>query len=460
MKVRGETTGALSIYSMKGPLEEEGVQIAEELARRLGIAMENVRLYKEAVEREEFQRALTELAGAVSSTLDTEAVLEAICSRALELLAVDGVYIWVLQEEENRFYGASACGFRADEFIGLTLDLSVTERGAGQALESGKAFYRHNVTPEMRPVQLEKLQGRSDLFQPLVSRGAPLGVMMITDIQDPERFDDHTLAVTGLLAGFAATALANAKAYERERRVAETLQRSLLAEIPEVMDHFELAHFYAPARQEAAIGGDFYDYIKVGDGRYGLVIGDVSGKGLEAAVVTAMAKYVLRAYAAEDPEPVSVLAKANNAVAKYTGAELFITLIYGLLNTRTKRFKYASAGHEPVLVYRSRDRKVEVGTAVGMAAGVALGQEYMTSECTLSEGDVLVLYTDGLTDARSPDGEFLGIEGLSSMVSELGELSAGEFLEALMDRVRTYTGGEFRDDVAVLVVRPAPSGKP
>jgi len=316
------------------------------------------------------------------------------------------------------------------------------------------AFYRHDVKATgIAGLMGERFHAESDLFQPLASAGQPLGVMIMTDIHDPKHFNEGSLSKAGLIAGYAATAVANARAYMRERRIAETLQRGLLPEVPETIDGLELAHFYTPARREAEIGGDFYDWIEFPGDVYGLVIGDVSGKGLEAAVVTAMAKYVLRAYTAEDPEPPEVMAKANNAVFQYTGPDMFITLVYGILNPSSRRFRFVSAGHEPILLYRHSEKKAGFETPMGLAAGVSGNQEYLSHEVSLSPGDVMLLYTDGLTDARPPQGEFLGQDRLGALVAELAELPAKELVKALMQRVKDYAGGEFADDVALLLVR-------
>lgn len=458
MKVHGQVVGALSVSSIREPLVEEQVPMVEELARRLGIALENIGLYEDTLNREEFQRGLAQLAVSVGTSLDPSVVLDEICSRSLELLDADGVYIWVLDEDRNSLTGASACGCNAEEFVGMTLPLSEADTGAVQALRRKEGFYLHEMPAwqDVGPLLTQKFNAQASMFQPLLSGGKALGVMVVTDTDDPEHFDERSLARAGLLAAYAATALANASSYQRERRIAETLQRGLLPEIPERIPNFELAHFYTPAWQEAAIGGDFYDFMEVGKDLYGLEIGDVSGKGLEAAVVTAMAKYVIRAYTAEDAEPAVVLERTNNAIVKYTESELFITMVYGLLNTKTRRFRYGSAGHEPMLVYRAKENAVAYEDPHGTAAGLIPDEEYLTRECALEPGDMIVMYTDGLTDARSPQRDFLGHDRLAKMVQELAGRPAQEFLQELMKRVQDYVGGEFADDIAVLVVRASP----
>lgn len=460
MMVHGETIGVLSISSTRAPLRQNDVPVAEDLARRLGVALENMNLYAETLEREKFQRSLADLASAVSSTLDPEAILSTVCERTRAVFGTDGVYIWVLEEDEDRLVGTSACGFRANEFVGLSLPLSATDTYAIKALERRQGFYVSDMDQTVATGRLAttRFQSRSAVFQPLISAGTPLGVMVISDAHNPHRFDDRSVKMAEVLAGYAAQALSNARAYVRERRIAETLQRSLLSDLPARIDGFEMSHFYTPARQEAAIGGDFYDFLDVGGGLCALVVGDVSGKGLDAAVTTALVKYLIWAYAAEDSQPGVVLERVNNAIARYTEPELFVTLVYGLLDARHASFRYGNAGHEPILVYRANERSVEYQARIpGMAAGLQMGQEYLTGEITLAPGDMMLMYTDGLTDARSPHGEFLGQDGLERLVLESVGGSAGDFLSGLMDRVKRFSGGEFGDDVAVLVVRRPPA---
>lgn len=459
MRIRGEMLGALSVFSPAGQLSEGGIPVVQELARRLGSALENSRLYEESLEREEFQTGLTRLATAASSTLEPGAVLATTCSQTQELLEADGVYIWVLHDEGDKLHGTSACGFNSRAFIGSALHLEQEGHPIIRAFKDKESFYLHNASTCAALVSIEDWECpiQSAVYQPLVSAGQALGVMVITDTHDPERFDETTLERAGLLAQYAATALSNARAYERERKIAETLQRSLLAEIPERVGNFELAHFYTPARREATIGGDFYDFISIGGNWYDLVIGDVSGKGLQAAVVTALAKYVIRAYAAEDPNPALVLSRANDAVFKYTSAELFITLVTCLLETTTGEVRYSSAGHEPILIYRNQDKRTEYEEPNGIASGILPEAEYTMSSLFLAPGDMLIMYTDGLTDARSPAGEFLGQEGLARLTQELAGTSASYFLDRLVEKVKSFTGGEFSDDIAVLVIRA--SGK-
>jgi len=240
--------------------------------------------------------------------------------------------------------------------------------------------------------------------------------------------------------------------YEHQRGIAETLQKSFLPSTRPKVAGYEIADAYIAAQEHAQVGGDFYDIIELGDGMLGLVIGDVSGKGVEAAVHTAMAKYMLRGFAHEDHEPSVVLTRLNDAMARYVHGEVFITLFYGVLYTHEKKLVYANGGHEHPLLYRSRTGDFVALECTGPAVGVIPDCEYTQTEVHLAEGDAFVLYTDGITEARR-DKEFLGYEGLKTMLAHIETTSAREMTNQILARVQDYADGKLQDDIALLVVK-------
>src|SRR5205807_8336647 len=148
------------------------------------------------------------------------------------------------------------------------------------------------------------------------------------------------------IASQAAVAIENARTLEEERTVAHTLQESLLPPANPLIGGYDVKSYYAPASDVMQVGGDYYDFIDLGDGRCGVVLGDVCGKGVTAAVYTAMAKYMLRAYALEDPTPAAVLTRLNRALFSQMSEEcMFITLVYGVLDTRPGQFSYVHGAH-------------------------------------------------------------------------------------------------------------------
>ncbi len=247
-------------------------------------------------------------------------------------------------------------------------------------------------------------------------------------------------------------------AHDHQRDIAETMQSSLLPVVPPRLGTIEFAHKYQAALEEALIGGDFYDLFSLGGPLLGLVLADVSGKGLKAAVQTAMLKYTLRGFAIETPSsPSEVLARVNDVLCSpMSSHEGFVTLFYGVLNTDTGELVYASAGHEPPL-----HRAVQTGLATplpagdGLALGVLPGCPYEDCFLTFAPGDLLLLYTDGLTEARADNGTFLGLDGLARLLPA-ADVPAEAAVAAIYNAVTRFAANVRRDDVAMLALRRLP----
>jgi sigma-B regulation protein RsbU (phosphoserine phosphatase) len=178
----------------------------------------------------------------------------------------------------------------------------------------------------------------------------------------------------------------------------------------------------------------------------------VSGKGLTAAVHTAMATHTMRAYALEDSEPSSVLSRMCDAMQVLTPETLFVTLIYGVLDTAKRKFTYASAGHDPPILVRAGHADILDLEATGPALGIGVCFEYAQGEVELIAGDVLVFYTDGLTEARL-GGEMFGVEGIERVVREKADLPLDELSQRIIHAASEFAGGDLRDDIALLVIR-------
>ena len=182
---------------------------------------------------------------------------------------------------------------------------------------------------------------------------------------------------------------------------------------------------------------------------------DVSGKGLEAAVQTAMLKYTLRGFALETPDdPARVLARVNDVLCSpMSSHDGFVTLFYGVLDTQTGEMVYANAGHEPPLFREAATGEVRpLPPCDGLAFGAMGGVAYEECRAALAPGDLLLLYTDGITEARADDSSFLGLEGLTALLPR-ADVSAAECIRAVYAGVSAFAGDVRRDDVAMLALR-------
>jgi serine phosphatase RsbU (regulator of sigma subunit) len=240
---------------------------------------------------------------------------------------------------------------------------------------------------------------------------------------------------------------------EHELGVARRIQHALLPkDLPE-LEGWEIARHYQPARE---VGGDFYDFLRLEDGRVGLVIGDCSGKGIAAALVMANTQSVLRAVAQrEGITPGRVLEEANEVLYVYIPPTMFITCLYAILDPDSGELVYANAGHD--LPYLHRNSEAEELRARGMPLGLMPGMSYEEKKTVLNVGVAALFYSDGLVEAHDPKGEMFGFPRLRAFVAEHSEDRSLE--EALLEELYSFVGEgwEQEDDITLLTLRRSSS---
>ena len=234
---------------------------------------------------------------------------------------------------------------------------------------------------------------------------------------------------------------------EQELRLARRIQHALLPkDLPE-LEGWQIAYHYQPARE---VGGDFYDFLRLEDGRVGLVIGDVSGKGMAAALVMANTQSVLRAVARRKGiTPGQVLQEANELMYSYMPPNTFVTCFYGLLDPKNGRLVYANAGHDPPC--ERHDRQVDVLRARGMPLGLMPGMLYEEEAAIIAVGDDLLFYSDGLVEAHDPKGEMFGFPRLQGLIKahRSGDSSVISFLLSELTR---FTGKNWNQEDDITLV--------
>jgi serine phosphatase RsbU (regulator of sigma subunit)/predicted ester cyclase len=238
---------------------------------------------------------------------------------------------------------------------------------------------------------------------------------------------------------------------ERELEVARSIQQaSLPEEVPE-LEGWQISPYYQPARE---VGGDFYDFHLLPEGKLGLVIGDATGKGVPAALVMSTTCGMLQstARALGSPSPGEVLAQVNETLLARVPTNMFVTCFYAILEPESGSLRYANAGHDPPHVRRSDDNAEEL-RARGMPLGLMAGMGYEEEVASLSEGESVLFYSDGLVEAHDPQGQMFGFPRLRTLVAKHGEESSlGEFL---MEELYSFVGEgwEQEDDITLLTLR-------
>jgi serine phosphatase RsbU (regulator of sigma subunit) len=240
---------------------------------------------------------------------------------------------------------------------------------------------------------------------------------------------------------------------QREQHAARTLAETFLAQTIQLPD-FQVATRYEPASEVFRVGGDYFDFIELGERRIGVVIGDVCGKGAPAAAYTAKARYMLRAYAIEDPSPSGVLNRLNRALCEQGSSSCqFLTLVYGVLDLESAAFTYGNAGHPPPILLDPETGYHEL-RSTGTVLAVAPELEWDERTVRLAPGAVLALFTDGVTEARR-SGEMWGHAGIRGVLEAHRSKHAPAIATALYDSAAAFAGGHMGDDVAIVVIRHA-----
>jgi PAS domain S-box-containing protein len=288
------------------------------------------------------------------------------------------------------------------------------------------------------------------LVLPLLAGDAVLGSMSV----GRRTLDDHEDQLVRELARRVALAVTNAQLYRERDQVAATLQRSLLPpDLPE-LPGFELAAAFRAAGRANEVGGDFYDAFLLGGDRWALVIGDVCGKGADAAAITALARYAIRTIATDEDGPGTVLGRVNEVLLRHGDPERFVTALFARVDVSDpSRVVVASAGHPPPVVLRAGGEPA-VEKAVGTLLGVVEEPRLPDHELRLDVGDTLVLVTDGVLEARidRDSTDILGLPGMLRELAALADRSPAGIAEGLAD-VAQVSPERQRDDIAILVLR-------
>jgi PAS domain S-box-containing protein len=396
----------------------------------------------------ELSDALTAIDADMSATRDADEIIEVVVRDAAAALRVE---LAALLEPDGEGWSIR-CAVGLDERRDASAVLACGGLVADVVVEADSPVIIADPyldDPRIGGRCLEALGVRALLAAPLRSRDVVEGVLVFVDPAEPFGFADSEVEFTTRLTRSLALALENARLYAAEHRIADTLQAALL-DLPDVLPGLSFSHRYRSATEATRVGGDFYDLFDLGSGRVGVIIGDVSGKGLEAAALTSFVKTTIKTHAYDGSPPADVMTKANDVLIRSLLKASFVTVFYGVLHTWSGRLTYCSGGHPPGIVKGPNDVVALPGTE-SPVLGAFADMTFSERDIQLLPGDTLLLYTDGVTEARGPDGLF-GDERLVELCGSSQAKNPEELVTAVLDGVLAWTGGSLRDDLALLAL--------
>lgn len=473
--VTEELIGLLAVYPPRGrTLAPDETALLSALAVQLGVAVQNARLHEQATrlaaEREEALaaesqssrelRSLYEISRSFVDELTLDATIDAVVRAVVGLLGVDAAVLRVPDE-------------RGDELVAVRVHVpdqrlegavgSILARPQRLAKLPGRRLFRSGRALVLDAESAVNLGASYELLGPFLERGATcvvvpvrtpselLGTLTLLSL-DPDRpITGRALELADSIVRQAAIAIDRARLYEQQKSFSDTMQRSLLPRSQPDVPGLDVGAVYASSGR-VEVGGDVYDFLTLPDGRLAVALGDVTGHGIDATADMAMTKFVFRSLTREHPEPGDFLAFANEVAVGELAAEKFVTLVYVTIDPGSGELVCASAGHPQPRLVRP-DGAVETVEARGLALGIDSEQTYAEVREQLEPGSLVVLYTDGVVEARGADGELWGHDRLDGFLSENRGRPAADVAARTIAACREFAGGDLEDDCAIVVVK-------
>ncbi len=325
-----------------------------------------------------------------------------------------------------------------------------------EAMNSRKAILSADATSDERFSMAQSIADfaiRSMICAPMVaSEGEPLGVIQIDTMNQKSRFSDEDLEVLAGVASQAALSLENArmheqvlaqKGLERDLELARRMQRALLPARPPQVPGYVFFDYYQSARQ---VGGDYYDYVELPDGRFAVIVGDVAGKGVSAALLMARLSADVRFMLASEADPAVAVEKINNGFANADWQDKFVTMIVAVVDPMSHKLSLVNAGHMAPLLRRKGGTVEEVGEEeAGLPLGVASDMSYEAVHRELEPGDFVTVFTDGFSEAMNESRDLYGLERLMEQVSS-SAVSVGDLGQHILDDVNKFVDGYAQSD--------------
>ncbi len=465
LHVQDEAIGLLIAYPGARTISDNDTALLAALAAQLAVAVQNARLHERTkelgealgdvleTERQTSRQvnALYEISRSFAQSLSLDKTLETVTSTIVEVLGVDAAVIRVPDE-------------RGDQFVPRAVHVAETrmDHAVRTMLERPQPRPPRTHEPLMLDIPTaRRLGGAHALLVPFLDKGSTAALLPIATATellaqltilclDPARpITAETLTSAGTIAQQAALAIDNARLYQQQKQFAETMQQSLLPRERPAVPGLEVGTVYESAAQ-VDVGGDVFDFMELPDGRLAVVLGDVTGHGIDATADMAMAKFVFRSLAREHSEPSDFLAHANEVVVGEIAVGKFITMGYLTIEPGGEVIA-ASAGHPvPRLVHP--DGTITGLESGGLALGILAGQSYDQVRAQLPPGGSVVLYTDGVIESRR-GRDLFGMERMDEVLSANATQPVQVLADELLAACRDYAGGDLPDDCAIVVIR-------
>jgi GAF domain-containing protein len=461
---KGEIMGAMLIAQREGGelLTERKIELVSGIANQAALAIESAQLFASQQEEAWVTTALLSVAESVNSTLGLDQTLETLVRITPMLVGVSRCAIFQWENDAKCFVGGAVWG----------LSPEAEQRFNDMVLPTRHHPLMHLISQSQEPFaaggdletplpddMCELFDCDALLFLPLIAKGNLVGCMAVDHLISGEQINQRRMNILIGIAHQAALALETARLQdqdterqrlERELEVASGIQHSFLPQQLPRLPGWGLSAYYRAARQ---VGGDFYDFIPLKGNKWGIVVADVADKGVPAALFMALSRTNIRAAAFSRDKPVETLVRVNELLFSDSRSDLFVTVWYGVWDPETGEITYASTGHNPPLLARA-DGTCEELYARGIALNVVDVMQLEERRTVMRPGDVLLAYTDGITDALNETGEEFGLHRIQAALARNGANTADDIRYQVVDLLDQFVGNTPQfDDLTLIILK-------
>jgi sigma-B regulation protein RsbU (phosphoserine phosphatase) len=398
---------------------------------------------------------LLELGTKISASLDSHQLMEQVLDLVFQVVRYDAAGIYLVDKKTQYLARQTIRGYDAERDDAMRLKVG---RGLiGWVVKAGKGVIVPDVSADPRYVNARD-QTRSEMVAPIRIGTETIGAFNL-ESDEPDAYESEDMELLMAFAGQVAVAIERTLLHEEvlEKRrlegevtIGQRIQRSFLPDGDPDVPNYDVA---GANFSSDLVGGDYYDFIRIAERQMGIVVGDVSGKGLAAALIMASFRASLIAEIRNNYAIRTIIAKVNRLLWQSIEPDRFVTGIYGVLDSDGRRFTYVNAGHNSALLLRAGGDAFDLLEATGPLLGTFENATYKERMVEVRPGDVLVLYSDGVTEAMSAAGEFFGEERLQDVVRRLRGERAATIVRGIGDHVSEFRVGGLDDDMTIVVVK-------
>jgi sigma-B regulation protein RsbU (phosphoserine phosphatase) len=456
LTLRGKFFGVVEAINRKnGGFDQCDLDTLDLLSSQIALAINNAQLYRTLKNQALQRKTLFEVSRGLLSPLTLDEVLHNILMALNKVVDFDAGSIYLINDKTGNVDSITSTGY--DKLLEADLHLKIGQGIVGWVARTGKPERVSDTSKDNRYINARP-KTRSELVVPVQSNDKMIGVLNL-EHDRLDAFSNKDREILTTFATQAAISIERAKMYkvmleqkkfEEQLSIARTIQETFLPDSVPQIKGYDIWGANIPSGE---VGGDYYDFIKIVDHQLGISIADVSGKGIPAALIMASYRASLIAEIRNNYAIRSICQKVNNLLCESLEPGNFVTAIYGVLDSKNSIFTFSNCGHNPGLLIRSDDSVAEL-TEGGMLLGVRPDCKYEERPIYIDKGDILCLYTDGLTEAVNDSDDQFETDRMIEVLKRYRDLSAREIGAKMIDAVKTFcSNGHIIDDLTIIIIK-------